>query len=147
MFGLIFGAFFFTALLFVTFFAYIVTAFIFTKLGEKFKVGSFLGFLIPVYNVMLLCDCAKISRWLTLCIVAPGIAAFIINAFTFSAFVPVLGDVSSVVATVSAMLLFGKIAKRLGKNPWLWGIGTVLFMGLPIFLLALDSSRPAEFYR
>ena len=147
MFELIFGAFFFTAVLFVTFFVYIVTAFIFTKLGEKFGVGSFIGFLVPVYNVMLLCDCAKISRWLSLCIVAPGLVAFVINAFTFSAFVPVLGDVSSVVAMVSTMFLFGKIAERLGKNPWIWGIGTVLLMGLPIFFLALDGSRPAEWYR
>lgn len=51
--------------------SYIITVYMFYRLGRKFGIGSFMKFLIPVYNYMLLCDCAKISRWFAAGCVAP----------------------------------------------------------------------------
>ena len=93
---------------------------------------------------MILCDCAKITRWLTVALVAPGIVTFVMNAVTFYIFAPVLEPASALVAVAAAIYLWGTIARRLGKNFWLWGIGTVMLMGLPVLIMAFDSSAPSH---
>ena len=144
MFTLMFGAFAVIALGFFCFGIYIFTAYVLSRLGKKFGVGSFPLFLIPVYDIMILCDCAKITRWLTVALVAPGIVTFVMNAVTFYIFAPVLEPASALVAVAAAIYLWGTIARRLGKNFWLWGIGTVMLMGLPVLIMAFDSSAPSH---
>ena len=142
MFTIMFGAFAVIALIFFCFWIYILAAYVLSRVGKKFGVGSFPLFLIPVYNIMLLCDCAKVTRWLTVGLVAPGIVTFVMNAVTLYLFAPVLEPASALVAVAAAVCLWGNIAKRLGKNFWLWGIGMVVFMGLPVLIMAFDSSAP-----
>ena len=89
-----FGAFAVIALVFFCFGIYIFTAYVLSRLGKKFGVGSFPLFLIPVYDIMILCDCAKITRWLTVALVAPGIVTFVMNAVTFYIFAPVLEPIN-----------------------------------------------------
>lgn len=71
MFTILFGALAVIVLVLMCFGIYIFAAYVFSRLGEKFRIGSFLQFLIPFYNVMLLCDCARISRWFTVAVIAP----------------------------------------------------------------------------
>jgi hypothetical protein len=142
MFTVLFGAFAVVVFVLMCFGFYIFAAFVFYRLGEKFRVGSFLGFLIPIYNVMLLCDCAGISRWFTLGIVAPGIVTLAMNVVSFYLFAPVFEPATALVSFAANVYLWGSIAKRLGKNFWLWGILTPVLMGLPVLVLAFDKSLP-----
>ena len=142
MFTLLFGAFAIIAVTLMCFGLYIFAAYVFYRLGEKFRTGSFIGFLIPVYNVMLLCDCAAVSRWLTAAIVAPGLITFIMNAVSFYLFAPVLEPSSAMIGIAASVWLWGSIARRLGKNFWLWGIATTVLMGLPVLIMAFDGSMP-----
>ncbi|MEG1641652.1 MAG: hypothetical protein RR272_00920 [Synergistaceae bacterium] len=145
MFTLVYGAFLFTMVIFIAFIVCFVSAFIFSRIGAKFKIGSFIEFLIPIYNVMLLCDCAKVTRWLTLCILAPGVVVFAVNAISLFSIIPFRIDLcSNVIALVACAYLWGRIAKRLGKNFYLWGIGTVVFMGIPTLIMAFDNSKVEE---
>ena len=81
MFTIFFGAFALLAALAATFGFYLFSAYVMYRLGDKFRVGSFAGFLLPVYNVMLLCDCAGVTRWLTAGLAAPAFAAAALNLF------------------------------------------------------------------
>lgn len=134
---------------------YVLGSYVNCRLGKKFAVGSFAEFLIPVYGTMLLCDCAKVSRWLT---------AFFVLPLLFGRF----GSLAVICVIVSYMFLYGKIARRLGRNPWIWGvIYAVLFgltapicfvmdalwiwliilgffLGIPIMIMALDNSMPMD---
>ena len=65
MFTMLFGAFAALAALAMLLGFYLFTAYVMYRIGDKFRIGSYLEFLIPVYNVMLLCDCAGITRWVT----------------------------------------------------------------------------------
>lgn len=124
------------------FILYIFIAYVFSRLGKKFAVGSFIEFLIPIYNVMLLCDCASVSRWLTVGIVAPGLISGAMNALTYFPFMPLFVPASGLIALIATFYLWGSIAKRLGKNFWVWGILTTLLMGAPLLILAFDNSTP-----
>lgn len=98
---------------------YVFTSYILYRIGRKFGVGSFLGYLIPIWNVVLLCRCAGITGWFVLFLFVP-----IINIFV-------------------TFLIWGKIAERLGKNMVLWGLLCTL-LGLPIIILAFDGSQPVD---
>lgn len=128
------------------FFVYILAAFVFSRIGRKFNVGSFLLFLIPFYNLMLLCDCAGVSRWLTVGIAAPGVIVFLMNVASFFVFAPLLEPAYALLALASCVYLWGSIAERLGKNFWIWGIVTSVFMGIPAVFLAFDGSVPCNKY-
>lgn len=121
---------------------YIFAAYVFSRLAEKFRVGSFFQFLIPIYNIMLLCDCAKITRWLTVALVAPGLVASALNILSFDTLSDMVKSGGALVALAANVWLWGSIAKRLGKNFWLWGIITPLLLGFPILILAFDGSMP-----
>ncbi len=142
MFTLLFGAFTVLAVLLVFFGFYLFAAYVFYRLGEKFRIGSFVGFLIPGYNVMLLCDCAAVTRWLTVAILAPGFVQFVMNALSLYMFAQFFESVSGLIGVVASVYLWGSIARRLGKNFWLWGIGTTILLGLPALILAFDGSMP-----
>lgn len=98
---------------------YLFISYVLYRVGRKFGIGSFLGYCIPIYQVVLLCRCAGYSGWYTLFLFVP-----LVNiVFTF--------------------LIWGRIAERLGKNMVLWGLLCTI-LGLPVLFLAFDSSRPAE---
>lgn len=115
---------------------YLFFAYILSKIGKKFNVGSFPQFLLPFYNVVLLCDCAKVERWVTAGIVLPLIASLLHVNF--------LGWLITVVTFAAHVYLWGNLAKRLGKNFWLWGIIMPLFGWLPAIVLAFDGSRSTD---
>jgi hypothetical protein len=96
---------------------YLAIAFILFKIGQKFNVGSFLGWCIPLYNIHLLCQCAKITSWWVLACLIPGIGF------------------------LAGIYIWGSVSARLGKEFWLWGI-VCTFLGLPIAILAFDDSYP-----
>lgn len=122
------------ALLFTIFLViYFLGSYVNWRLGKKFGIGSFAGFLCPVYGTMLLCDCVKVTRWLTVGFYLPWL--FGGDALYGLAFYGV---------AISYMFLYGRIAKRLGRNPWIWGVTSVLFLGIPIVIMALDSSMPVD---
>lgn len=96
---------------------YLAMGYVLYRVGRKFGVGSFIGYVIPFYNIVLLCRCAGLSGWFVLFLFLP-----IINIFV-------------------TFLIWGKIAERLGKNMVLWGL-LITLLGLPVLILAFDSSRP-----
>ena len=142
MFTILFGALAVIVLVLMCFGIYIFAAYVFSRLGEKFRIGSFLLFLIPFYNIILLCDCAGISRWFTVAIVAPGIITAAMNIVSFYIFAEVFSSGAALVAFAANVYLWGKIAERLGKNFWLWGMITPILLGLPALIMAFDSSMP-----
>jgi hypothetical protein len=98
---------------------YLFSAYVSYRIGVKFKIGTFGEYCIPVYNVVLLCQCAAISPWNLLWLLVP-------------------------VANVGfAVYLWGTLARRLGHDFWLYGVGIFLF-GIPILILAFDDSQPAD---
>lgn len=113
---------------------YIFFSYVFARIGEKFGVGSWPQFFVPIYNIMLFCDCAGIERWVTAGIVLPFFFGYLGGGF--------FGGVVSVIAFASNVYLWGKLAERLGKNFWLWGVITPILWWLPSVVLAFDSSRP-----
>jgi len=142
MFTILFGALAVIIMVLMCFGIYIFAAYVFSRLGEKFRIGSFIRFLIPFYNIMLLCDCAGVSRWLTIAIVAPGLVAAAFNVISFYAFTGIFSSGAALVGFAANVYLWGRIAERLGKNFWLWGIGTPVLIGLPVLILAFDNSMP-----
>ena len=86
MFALLFGAFAVFAVLVLIFGIYLFSAYVMYRIGDKFHIGSYVEFLFPVYNVMLLCDCAGITRWVTAGIAVPAFAASVLNFFSFGLF-------------------------------------------------------------
>lgn len=95
---------------------YWLSVYIMYRIGQKFRVGSMPGFSIPFYNSVLLCRCADISGWAVILM-----------------FVPYIG-------VVFPIWLYGAIAQRLGKNFWLYGLGSLIV--IPVLILAFDDSKP-----
>jgi hypothetical protein len=96
------------------------SAFIMYKIGKKFEVKkSFWWYIIPVYNMWLVMKPVGLSPWLLLGIFIPYVN-IVIGGY-----------------------VWGQIAKNLGKNEWLYGI-TIAIIGLPVFILAFDSSKWIE---
>ncbi len=97
---------------------YLAMSYVLYKIGQKFDLGSpFWHYLVPIYNMVLMCRCGDVSAWNVL-----GMMIFPINIY-------------------SIINVWGSIAERLGKSYWLYGITTLLF-GIPVFILAFDSSTP-----
>jgi len=117
--------------------AYIFTAYAVSRLGKKFGVGSFIEFLVPIYNIMLLCDCAGVTRWLTVPLILPRFWDYPLLSSSL------WWNVLRALSFACMVLLWGKIAERLGKNFWVWGIITPIFLSLPALVLAFDRSVPA----
>jgi hypothetical protein len=98
---------------------YVFGAYILSRIGAKFAIGTFGDYCVPVYNYVLLCRCAGISPWLLLWLLVP------------------LVDLGFIV------YLWGTVAKKLGHDFWLYGLGMFLF-GVPAFILAFEDSKQAE---
>lgn len=114
VFGIIFGLGFYLFLCFVQF-----------KICEKFGVGSLFECCIPIYNMVLLCRCADISGWNVLWFLATGI--------------PKVGIIVGVILTV---VLWGRIAERMGRSYWQYGLGSAFLLGIPVLVLAFGPARP-----
>lgn len=98
---------------------YLAFSYAMAKIGQKFSVGKFWHYFIPLYNMVLLCRCAGASPlWLF------GLCLPIVNFAV-------------------VIYLYGRIAARLGKNFWLYGVGS-LVLGLGVYIMAWDNSRPVE---
>ncbi|MHB8110126.1 MAG: type IV pilus assembly protein PilM [Syntrophorhabdaceae bacterium] len=98
---------------------YLLSCYIYYKIGQKFGIGTFPQYLIPFYNLVLICRCGGVSEWNVLGLLLPFINIY------------------------SIINIWGSIAERLGKSYWVYGITTLLF-GIPVFILAFDSSQPAR---
>jgi len=98
---------------------YLFGSYVLYRIGSKFGIGSFWHYLIPFYNMVLMCRCGNVSAWNVL-----GLMVFPINIY-------------------STINIWGSIAERLGKSYWFYGI-TTLVIGIPILILAFDSSMPAS---
>jgi type IV pilus assembly protein PilM len=107
-----------TLFLVVPIVVYLFGSYVLYRIGSKFGIGSFWHYLIPFYNMVLMCRCGDVSAWNVL-----GLMIFPINIY-------------------STINIWGSIAERLGKSYWLYGITTLIF-GIPVLILAFDSSRPA----
>ena len=117
------------------------------RIGRKFQIGTFWGFLVPVYNLFLLCDCAQISRWFSVGIFFPALVLLLIiplGIFFMGPLIFLFKLSTPIVVFATNTYLWGRIAERLGKNFWLWGLGVPLLCGLPILVLAFDDSMPVE---
>ena len=115
------------------------------RIGRKFQIGTFWSFLVPVYNLFLLCDCAQISRWFSVGIFFPALVLLLIiplGIFFMGPLIFLFKLSTPIVVFATNTYLWGRIAERLGKNFWLWGILTFLFGGLPVLVLAFDGSMP-----
>lgn len=105
--------------LFVSAAVYLFICFVLFRIGRKFGIGSFRKFCIPIYNGVLICRCGGISGWWLLGIIFP------------------------VIGIIFTIYLWGSVARRLGKNFWIYGLG-ILLLGLPVFILAFDGSKPVR---
>ena len=98
---------------------YLFSSYILYRIGKKFGIGSFWEYLIPFYNMVLMCRCGGVSAWNVL-----GMMIFPINIY-------------------STINIWGSIAEKLGKSYWIYGI-TILLVGIPILILAFDGSMPSD---
>lgn len=95
---------------------YLFMSFVLYKIGNKFDLGApFWQYIIPIYNMVLMCRCGGVSAW------------------------NVLGMMIFPISIYSTINVWGSIAERLGKSYWLYGI-TILLFGIPVLFLAFDSS-------
>lgn len=100
---------------------YLLNAYCMYRLGRKFGIGNFWGYMVPFYNVYLIHQCSRLP-----------------NNYLLIIFIPFVGPM------IWSALVFGEIARRLGKDYWLFGLGTAL-IGIPFFIMAFDSSMPQDF--
>lgn len=129
---------------------YALFAYVLYRVGRKFRRDSYPRYLIPVYNLILLCRCADLPGAYVVLLLAPGTVALagvllgilLTGPFAGVALLPLLHPLAWLVAAGAHTVLWGRIAQRLGKDFWLWGI-LVAFFWLPLLVLAFDDSLPA----
>ncbi len=109
---------------------YLFICFVSFKIGEKFAIGSLFEYCIPIYNGVLLCKCADISGWNVLWLLLPGIF-----------FKGQLQLVATLITIIFSVVLWGRIAERMGRSFWQYGLGSAL-LGIPVLVLAFGSARP-----
>lgn len=94
---------------------FLIAAMVTKKTTSKFgDVGSFLLYVIPFYSTYRLLKQTNQSGWLTIPWYIPYVNIIFIG------------------------YTYGQIAKQLGKNAWLYGIGA--FLIIPLIVMAYDSS-------
>jgi len=109
---------------------YLFICFVSFKIGEKFGVGTLFEYCIPIYNGVLLCHCADISGWNVLWLLLPGVF-----------FKGQLQLVATLITIIFSVVLWGRIAERMGRSFWQYGLGSAL-LGIPVLVLAFGSARP-----
>lgn len=99
---------------------YLLSAYCMFRLGRKFGIGNLWGYMVPFYNVYLIHQCSRLPTTYLLILLIPFVGPMIWS-----------------------VMAYGEIAKRLGKDYWLYGLGTAL-IGIPFFIMAFDSSMPQD---
>lgn len=103
------------------------------KICEKFGIGTLFECCIPIYNMVLLCRCADISGWNVLWLIIPGI--FLATPLAF---------LSAIITCIFNVVLWGKIAERMGRSYWQYGLGCTFLLGIPILVLAFGAASPSS---
>lgn len=121
---------------------YLFAAYVMFRVGEKFRVGRYRDYLVPVWNLALLCDCGGVTR-----LVAAGLALsaplfWIICAAGAPSLEFYAGRALAALFIFCWVYLWGSVAERLGKSFWLWGAACLVFGGVPVLFLAFDGSMP-----
>lgn len=121
---------------------YIFAAYVMFRVGEKFRVGRFRDYLVPVWNLALICDCAGVTRWVAAGLVLPAPLFLMIRAACAPQIEFYAGRALAALFVFCWVYLWGSAAERLGKSFWLWGAACLVFGGVPVLFLAFDGSMP-----
>ena len=121
---------------------YIFAAYVMFRVGEKFRVGRFRDYLVPVWNLALLCDCGGVTRLVAAGLALPAPLFWIICAAGAPSLEFYAGRALAALFVFCWVYLWGSVAERLGKNFWLWGAVCLIFGGIPVLFLAFDGSMP-----
>ena len=121
---------------------YLFAAYVMFRVGEKFRVGRFRDYLVPVWNLALLCDCGGVTRWTAAGLALPAPLFWIICAAGAPSLEFYAGRALAALFVFCWVYLWGSVAERLGKNFWLWGAACLIFGGTPVLFLAFDGSMP-----
>ena len=121
---------------------YLFAAYVMFRVGEKFRVGRFRDYLVPVWNLALLCDCGGVTRLVAAGLALPAPLFWIICAAGAPSLEFYAGRALAALFVFCWVYLWGSVAERLGKNFWLWGAACLIFGGIPVLFLAFDGSMP-----
>ena len=121
---------------------YIFAAYVMFRVGEKFRVGRFRDYLVPVWNLALLCDCGGVTRLVAAGLALPAPLFWIICAAGAPSLEFYAGRALAALFIFCWVYLWGSVAERLGKSFWLWGAACLVFGGVPVLFLAFDGSMP-----
>ncbi|HWR40553.1 MAG TPA: DUF5684 domain-containing protein [Patescibacteria group bacterium] len=103
----------------ITLVLYLVVCYASGKIGAKCRIGTLPQYFIPIYGLVLTYRCARVSPW--------WVAAMFIPFVNMAA----------------CVYVYGKLAERLGKNFWSFGLG-MFALGIPMFIMAFDDSQPLD---
>ena len=112
------------------------------RVGEKFRVGRCRDYLVPVWNLALLCDCGGVTRLVAAGLALPAPLFWIICAAGAPSLEFYAGRALAALFIFCWVYLWGSVAERLGKSFWLWGAACLVFGGVPVLFLAFDGSMP-----
>ena len=121
---------------------YLFAAYVMFRVGEKFRVGRYRDYLVPVWNLALLCDCGGVTRLVAAGLALPAPLFWIICAAGAPSLEFYAGRALAALFVFCWVYLWGSVAERLGKNFWLWGVACLIFGGIPVLFLAFDGSMP-----
>ena len=121
---------------------YLFAAYVMFRVGEKFRVGRFRDYLVPVWNLVLICDCAGVTRWVAAGLVLPAPLFLMIRAACAPQIEFYAGRALAALFVFCWVYLWGSAAGRLGKSFWLWAAACLVFGGVPVLFLAFDGSMP-----
>lgn len=121
---------------------YLFAAYVMFRVGEKFRVGRFRDYLVPVWNLALLCDCGGVTRLVAAGLALPAPLFWIICAAGAPSLEFYAGRALAALFIFCWVYLWGSVAERLGKSFWLWGAACLVFGGVPVLFLAFGGSMP-----
>ena len=121
---------------------YLFAAYVMFRVGEKFRVGRFRDYLVPVWNLALLCDCGGVTRLVAAGLALPAPLFWIICAAGAPSLEFYAGRALAALFIFCWVYLWGSVAERLGKSFWLWGAACLVFGGVTVLFLAFDGSMP-----
>lgn len=123
---------------------YLFAAYVMFRVGEKFRVGRYRDYLVPVWNLALLCDCGGVTRLVAAGLALPAPLFWIICAAGAPSLEFYAGRALAALFVFCWVYLWGSVAERLGKSFWLWGAACLVFGGVPVLFLAFDGSMPCR---
>lgn len=98
---------------------YLFAAYVMFRVGEKFRVGRFRDYLVPVWNLALLCDCGGVTRLVAAGLALPAPLFWIICAAGAPSLEFYAGRALAALFIFCWVYLWGSVAERLGKSFWL----------------------------